>query len=877
MTERPPGTDRRGSARAPPAWPHVQDVLSAALERPSGERSAFIAEASAGDAELEAEVHSLLAAHDCAGVLDRPVADLATGSFPLAPGSSPSPGRIAGRYEILDEVGAGGMGVVHRARDLRLGRIVALKFLSHHLGAGGNKDRFVVEARAAAGLDHPNICTIHEIGETDEGHLFIAMPFYDGETLKQRLARGSLPAEQATDIAIQVAEGLACAHEQGIVHRDIKPANVVLTSGGVVKIVDFGVAKLADVDLTHPGMTPGTAAYMSPEQASGEEVDGRTDLWSLGVLLHEMLVGERPVGGVPGGAFPDTSRGRDPPPIREGPPEVPAALQQVVRRALASAREDRFPTARDMVRALEATRRDAPRASAPDAGEGPQEGTAPLPGGRRRRMAVAIAVAAVTILSLAWFTVPRPAPPTIRSVAVLPLANISGDQDQTYFVDGLHDALIGELQRLSAFDRVISRTSVLRYRDTDERPSSPQIAAALGVDALIEGAVSLAVDQITVRLRLVAVDPEERVVWNHAYTGDAAEVTTLFRTITDEIADAIALSLTPTEEARLTEREPVEPAAYDSYLRGRAELDKRSGEGFQLAADYFERAIAIDSGYAAGWAGLSVTYNLLAQFGHIRLDVARENAQHAAERAIEADSTSAEALVSLAEVRFASREWTAAEEAYRQALQFNPGFAQAHHFYGWFLAHIGRFDEALEHLMRAQELDPLAPTIAADHSGALFYARRFDEARVQADLALDLQPDHPWALRLRSLLAIEGGRYAEAMRYTDRWTAVQSEYDDRAHLDVLAATGREEEVRALVEEHVERLGGRERIDAPLAVALGSAFATLGNVDEAFGWLEHAVDRGTAAGSTSLLGWPPFDPLRDDPRFEALLERMGYPR
>lgn len=357
--------------RGPPApdprdWRPVSDLLTAALELPSTERAAFVESASGGDADLQDEVRSLLEAHAGAGVLDRPAADLATASFRLAPGSFPSPVPSAGRYEILDKVGDGGMGVVYRARDLSLDRVVALKFLARNLGEDGARERLVVEARAAAALDHPNICTVHEIGETDEGDLFIAMPFYEGETVKQRLAGGPFPAEQATEVAVQVARGLAAAHDRGIVHRDIKPANVVLTKDGVAKIVDFGVAKLVDVVLTDPGGAPGTAAYMSPEQTRGEEVDGRTDLWSLGVLLHEMLVGTRP--------------GSDPAPMGGERPRVPAALEPVVRRALARAREDRYPTARDMAQALEAA------CGSPEAVEAPAGGL--LPDGERRRVTI---------------------------------------------------------------------------------------------------------------------------------------------------------------------------------------------------------------------------------------------------------------------------------------------------------------------------------------------------------------------------------------------------------------------------------------------------------------------------------------------------------
>ena len=348
-------TRRSASPTDSGEWQEVQDVLNDALAISSSERAGFVANAFAGRPELRREVHSLLAADARGGMLDRPAPDLPMPTFPPDPSSFPARGRIMGRYEILDTLAGGGMGVVYRARDLRLERVVALKFLPPHLGADEHaKQRFLVEAQSAAALDHPNVCTIHEIGETDDGQLFLAMPFYEGETLKHRLANGALSPDDATDIAIQVGRGLAMAHERGIIHRDIKPANLVVTREGVVKILDFGIAKLADVTLTSPGVTPGTVAYMSPEQAGGDDVDVRTDLWSLGVVLYEMLTGERPFRGANDSIVLDAIRTGDPRPVSALRPDVPAALEQVVNRALARVREDRFATAPDIVRAIEA-------------------------------------------------------------------------------------------------------------------------------------------------------------------------------------------------------------------------------------------------------------------------------------------------------------------------------------------------------------------------------------------------------------------------------------------------------------------------------------------------------------------------------------------
>jgi class 3 adenylate cyclase len=377
-------------------WPRLREILGSALELPSGERAAFLDRACEDRPTLRREVDSLLAAHGRPGVLDRPLA-VATVGTDAAIDAAPALGRSAPHYRILERVGGGGMGVVYSARDRRLERIVALKFLPPHLSTDETaKARFLVEAQAAAALDHPNICTIYEVGETDDGQLFLAMPFYEGETLKRRLDRGALPLPQALEIAAQVAAGLAKAHERGIVHRDIKPANLMVTADGVVKIVDFGVAKLADVSVTRPGTALGTVAYMSPEQAGGEEVDGRTDVWSLGVVLYEMLTGERPFRGGHDRVLLQAIAAEEPEPASSRRPGLPPAVDGVVLRALAKHRAARYATARELAAALESLRTahpggpDSPRDAGPgramDPGETPPGGV--LAGGERRQATV---------------------------------------------------------------------------------------------------------------------------------------------------------------------------------------------------------------------------------------------------------------------------------------------------------------------------------------------------------------------------------------------------------------------------------------------------------------------------------------------------------
>jgi len=771
---------------------------------------------------------------------------------------------LAGRYTIERPLGEGGMATVFLAHDLKHGRSVALKVLSPDLAAVIGPERFLREIQVTARLAHPHILPLLDSGEAD-GLLFYTMPVVDGESLRELLERETqLPVELAMSISAEVAEALDRAHEHGVVHRDIKPENILM-DGDHALVADFGIAGMTEEGdqqaLTGTGLAVGTCQYMSPEQISAQKVDGRSDVYSLACVTYEMLAG-RPV--FVGATVESIARQHlttDPVALTTLRSALPRVVDKVVRKALAKTPVDRYATGAEFITDLRA---------AVESDVAPPDATR----GRSLPWRVMLAGAAVVALVVALVSlVPRfTRSSPITSVAVLPLADLSADKEQEYFVEGIHDALITELGKLSAW-RVVPRRSAMRYRDSDLAPF--EIARELGVDALMDGTIVRVGDVVRLSLQLNRVSPD-RTVWSKIYEPDPTDVLTMMRTITTDVATQIALVLTQGERTRLAEARPIDPSAYDAYLRGRYYLNQRSPEGFRLASNYFDQAITIDSGYAAAWADLSVTYTLMAQYNLISLEEGLSLARTAADRAIAADSSEAAPFASMGELYASSRAWTDAETAYRRAIDLDPTFAQGQHLFGWFLSHLGRHEEALQHLATATELDPLAPAANADYAMAFLHAGRHDDASSRAQNALDVQPTHIWVLWSAGMIAIASGDTALASEFADRLEKNADAYDYQLHMQVLGATGQDLVLRQLVREQVAEVGGRENVTTYLAATIASAFALLDDHDEALSWFEQAVDDGLGAGPIAPLVSPFFDSLRDDLRFERILARMGYP-
>jgi serine/threonine protein kinase/tetratricopeptide (TPR) repeat protein len=821
----------RPSRLDPERWRRVDQIFDAALDVPRTERDDLLAEACAGDAELRAEVESLLAAQSRARErFEEPASLVAAGI--LGPTGKRAESRKIGQFRILREIGRGGMGVVYLAEDTRLGRYVALKALPPYLGVGPEaKRRFEVEARAVSALDHPNIATLHAIDESEEGEIYMVFAFYDGETLEARIARRPLPPADALEIATGIAEGLGAAHRSRIIHRDVKPSNVLLTEAGGIKLLDFGVAKVAGETLTGEGVRLGTLAYMSPEHAKAGALDARTDLWSLGVVLYEMLTGVRPFPGDDPASLISSILHREPKPVGSLRPELPDGLERIVDKLLCKDVQGRYQGTEDLLADLHAVR----------VGHPPQ---------------------------VAVREPPLRGRPRIERLAVLPLANLTGDPSRQYLVHGVHDALIAELGKIQALG-VISRTSTLRFQDTEM--SVPEIAAALDVDALVEGSVSRDGDELAITAQLIAASPE-RHLWAETYRRGMGGVLDVASEVARSIAAEVEITLSPDEERRLATSRPVKPAAYEAFTLGLFHLERRSPEGHDQAQKYLQRAIQIDPEFAPAYAVMAEAYGSAAFFGLASPAEGLPIARSLVDKALALDPTMAAAHTSLGAVRyFGEWNWAGAEAAFRQAIALNPSYAYAYFMLADLLSVLGRYSEALAAAERNSELERFVPFSAFGPVIVLNHMRDYDQAIERARAGLEFFTDF-WVGHWLLTIAFLGKRmYREAVAECE--TAVEV---SRGTPTALGALGVAYALDGRGGDAMRILGQLEKVADSVYVA-SSNFAmidgALGEYDRAFDWLDRAYEKRDMAlvhiGDHAL-----WDSLRSDPRLAALLSRMG---
>jgi serine/threonine-protein kinase len=766
---------------------------------------------------------------------------------------------FAGRYEIIEELGRGGMGVVYKAHDTKLKRTVALKFLPPELTYISEiKERFMREAQAAAALDHPNICTVYEFDEADE-KTFISMAYIEGQSLKKKIESGPLDLDESLNLAIQAAEGLQEAHKKGVVHRDIKSANIMVDKRDQAKIMDFGLARVTGGTLvTKEGTTMGTIAYMSPEQARGEKVDYRTDIWSLGVVLYEMISGQLPFKGEHDQSIMYSILNEEPGPITHLNSDIPTAIEQIVGKALEKTPDERYQHIEELLEDLRSI----------SEGIEPEGIRARLRKAKllRRKKAFLYAgiagfIVIMTVIALSLFTGRVEA---MDSIAVLPLENFSGDPDQEYLSDGITDALINELAKISAL-RVISRHSVMLYKGS-EKPLS-EIARELGVDAVVEASVQTVGGRVQIRAQLIQM-PAEKNLWADSYEREMSDILALQSDVVRAIVKEIKIAVTPEEETLLASTREVNPETYELYLKGMYHLNKYTPEGIEKGLAYLYEAVEKDPEEPLAYAGLAIGFGIIAHTSSPP-PYATIRSREAALKALELDENLAEVHLALAMIKIYT-DWDriGAEQAYQRALELNPNLALAHGHYAFLILINGHEDEALAESNRAQELDPLAPIYPAWHGWMYFWVERYDEAIEQALKSLELVPDFPVGLYVLGCAYAAKGMYEKAIAAHQKAAGISPDFKWGLG-QTYALAGRKDEALGVAAE----LESQPKVWDTLGLA--EIYTALGEKDEAFRWLEAAYQQ-----RHPYIQWlrrdGSFDSLRDDPRYNDLAQRMNLP-
>ena len=731
------------------------------------------------------------------------------------------------------------MGVVYKAEDLRLERTVALKFLPPEWsGEPDARERFMREAKAASALDHPNICTVHEIDETEDGRLFIAMAFYEGESLKKKIERGPLPTTEAVGMAIQIAEGLRRAHEAGIVHRDIKPANVMVTERGEVKIVDFGLAKLVSeqVEVVDPAESPtatgltgvgalvGTAGYMSPEQVRGRPADARSDIFSLGVVMYEMLTGGRPFAGETVAETSAAILRDDPPPVSEHVPGAPQALDTIVAHCLEKRPEERFQSAGDLVFAL--------------------QGTAPSPDQKTDGTA-------------------------IRSIAVLPFGVAGGDEEVEYLADGLTEGITGKLCGLPAIDRVIARHSVARYSGQTTDPAT--VGRELGVDSVLVGELALRGDEVRISAELVAARQGDRI-WGDRYIRRLTDLIGVEDAISKAVADGLRLELSEADQARIVKRRTEHSEAYRLYLKGRHLWNRRTREALDRSIELYRESIALDQQFALAYTGIADSWVSLAWNDFLPRRTAFREALSAALTALEIDDQVAESHVSLGMVlSYLGTDWARAEKEYRRAAEITSSCAETFHQYAHLLSFMGRSDEAIESMLRALDLDPVSRIFNSCFGQVLYFARQYDESVAHLDAAMELDPANAGPPSWLGMVHIQQQKYARAEEALAQGLEAGSfvSRNTGAIGYCYGVQGKRELAMAQI-ERLSEVAAESFVDPCFEAWV---HVGVGETDAALAALERAHDHD-ANWLVALKVDPFFDDLRSEPRFEKLLRLMN---
>ncbi len=772
---------------------------------------------------------------------------------------------LSDRYTIERELGAGGMATVYLAHDIKHDRQVAVKVLKPELGAVIGAERFLAEIKVTANLQHPNLLPLFDSGEAN-GLLYYVMPYIEGETLRARIEREQqLPVHEVLRLLHLLAGALDFAHARGVIHRDLKPENILLQAGQPV-IADFGialaVAQAGGSRITETGLSLGTPHYMSPEQAAGDRaVDARSDQYGLAALTYEMLTGEPPHTGATSQVVIARLMTEAPRSIRTVRPQLPLAVDSAVLRALQKAPADRFESCGEFASA-------AHDSSTVIAASAPQ-----------RRTRYVAAVGAVSLLALTgWWTATRNGEPTVaargvlRSIAVLPLDNYSGDTTQNFFAEGMTDELTADLAMISQL-RVTSRGSAMQFQGKN-RIATPEIAKALDVDALVEGSVSRSGDKVRITIRLIDARAD-RNLWGQSFERSSNDVFALQAELASAIAREINVQLSPGEQSRLAASTSVAPDGHDAYLKGRYFFNRPSDENLQKAIAQFEEAVKLSPDFAPAYSGLSDAY-LWAGYneGFITATAAKAKARAAAEKAVALDPNSAEAHASLGTFKlFYEYDWESMEREFRRAIALNPNYAFAHDQFGLGLAFIGRYEEALAEGRKAIALDPLSPQVLIDATMALFFKKDFDGARGLARRAGELDPTYFFPVMIQGWIAIQEGKSGEAVSFLRRAKEMGAPPFVSAYLAfALGASG--DRVGAMAQRGTLMQVPAGASGLPFNLAL--LHMGLGEKAKAIAYLEQAL-----AADSQQFGWlrydSMYDSLRGEPRFVALLRKLEFPQ
>src|SRR6266481_3131505 len=802
-------------------------------------------------------------------------------------------GLTVSHYRILEKLGGGGMGVVYKAEDLRLGRHVSLKFLPEELSRDPLAiERFQREARAASSLNHPHICTIYDVDQY-EGQHFIVMEFLEGHTLKHRINGKPLDLERVPEYGFQMADALEAAHAKAIIHRDIKPANIFVTDRGQVKLLDFGLAKLLperqgarakqaagnfgvttqDAHLTSDGVALGTVAYMSPEQVRGQELDERTDLFSLGLVLYEMSTGQRAFTGNTSGVIFDAILNRAPAPPARLNPAIPIQLEQIIAKALEKDRELRYRSASDLRADLQRLKRDTDSARA-----------VPFSTGQASRqklrrlwphlvwgggLAVVLILFVLNVGGLRDRAFGGASQVRIESIAVLPFANLSNDPKTEYLSDGITESLINSLSQLPNL-AVMSRNTVFRYKGQSTDPQ--QVGRDLHVRAILTGRLIQTGDELLISVNLEDVK-NSRQIWGEQYNRKISNLVSVQQEIAADIYGRLRPRLAG-EEMKLLSRRPTENVeAYQLYLQGLFYWNKWTQADFKKAADYFTQAAQKDPRNALSYAGLADTYSLLGDAGYLPPSEAWPKAKAAAMQALEIDDTLAEAHTSLALVKeHFEWDWTGAESEFRRAIELNPNSATAHHWYGDYLANMGRLEEGTRETKKALELDPLSPITNTTMGWQFYLARQNDQAVDQLRKVLEIDPKFSPARRILEEVYAHMGKYKEAVGEREKFLSLSGGPE-------LAASIEEDFNRSgykgVLQSWLDGLTELSKHSYVSSYSIAESYMRVGEKQKAFEWLDKAYEEHDS-GLVSVAVEPMFEPIRTDPRFKDIVKRMKLP-